>query len=155
MHAVRLVPHLVQAAELLEQRRRRTYARLEVAAQAGPVGRDPVPHRVHEVVELPLRQPLPEHAHQVRDEGNVGAREERVRPRHHLVAHRRAARARLQAGLVGAATCDATTRFGWNAGLGTKWYVRGVRGFVEARHHRTSRDEGAVPHVPLTFGILP
>jgi len=50
--------------------------------------------------------------------------------------------------------CDATTRFGWNAGLGTKWYVRGVRGFVEARYHRTSRDEGAMPHVPLTFGIL-
>ena len=27
-------------------------------------------------------------------------------------------------------------------------------GFVEARYHRTSRDEGAMPHVPLTFGIL-
>ena len=50
--------------------------------------------------------------------------------------------------------CDGTTRFGWNAGLGTKWYVRGVRGFVEARYHRTSRDEGARPHVPLTFGLL-
>ncbi|MDQ4080355.1 MAG: outer membrane beta-barrel protein, partial [Gemmatimonadota bacterium] len=33
--------------------------------------------------------------------------------------------------------CEATTRYGWNVGLGTKLYVLGFRSFLEARYHRT------------------
>jgi hypothetical protein len=50
--------------------------------------------------------------------------------------------------------CDAKTRFGWNAGLGTKWYFRRVTGFLEARFHRTTRAGDGVPWVPVTFGVL-
>jgi Outer membrane protein beta-barrel domain len=59
-----------------------------------------------------------------------------------------------RAGCAGDTACDATTRFGWNAGLGTRWYLRGVRGFVEARYHRTTSGGAAVPWVPVTFGLL-
>jgi opacity protein-like surface antigen len=50
--------------------------------------------------------------------------------------------------------CDASTRFGWNAGLGTKLYLRGVTSFLEARYHQTSRGESGVHFVPVTFGLL-
>jgi len=48
--------------------------------------------------------------------------------------------------------CDATTRFGWNVGLGTKLFV-GFRSFVEARYHRTSRAGRSVNYFPLTVGV--
>lgn len=57
-------------------------------------------------------------------------------------------------GCTGDVDCDDTTRFGWNAGLGTKWYLRGATWFVEARYHRTTREGRGVPYVPVTLGIL-
>lgn len=50
--------------------------------------------------------------------------------------------------------CDATTRFGWNAGLGTKLHVLGFRSFLEARFHRTRLGEGSINFVPVTFGLM-
>jgi len=49
--------------------------------------------------------------------------------------------------------CDATTKFGWNVGLGTKLYV-GFRSFVEARYHRTKRGDASVNYFPVTLGVL-
>lgn len=51
--------------------------------------------------------------------------------------------------------CDATTKFGWNVGLGTKLYLLGFRSFIEARYHGTSRgDDNDIAYFPLTFGLL-
>jgi hypothetical protein len=49
--------------------------------------------------------------------------------------------------------CDATTKLGWNVGLGTKLYV-GFRSFIEARYHRTRRGDASVTYFPLTVGLL-
>jgi hypothetical protein len=49
--------------------------------------------------------------------------------------------------------CEATTKFGWNAGLGTKLFV-GFRSFVEARYHRTKRGDRQVSYFPLTLGVM-
>ena len=51
------------------------------------------------------------------------------------------------------AGCDASTKFGWNVGLGTKLYV-GFRSFIEARYHRTKRGDTSVSYFPLTLGVL-
>ena len=50
--------------------------------------------------------------------------------------------------------CDATTRYGWNVGFGTKLYVLGFRSFLEARYHRTERGERDVNFFPVTFGLM-
>lgn len=50
--------------------------------------------------------------------------------------------------------CGATTRFGWNAGLGTKVRVLGTTTFIEARYHRTTRDRGRMHFVPVSVGML-
>lgn len=49
--------------------------------------------------------------------------------------------------------CEATTKFGWNAGLGTKLFV-GFRSFVEARYHRTKRAGRDMSYFPLTLGLM-
>ena len=49
--------------------------------------------------------------------------------------------------------CDATTRYGWNVGLGTKLYVLGFRSFLEGRYHRTERGDRDVNFFPVTFGL--
>ena len=49
--------------------------------------------------------------------------------------------------------CEATTKFGWNAGLGTKLYVLGFRSFLEARFHRTKSGDTHFNYFPLTFGL--
>jgi opacity protein-like surface antigen len=49
--------------------------------------------------------------------------------------------------------CDATTRFGWNVGLGTKLYALGFRSFLEARYHRTKSGDTHLNYFPLTFGL--
>jgi hypothetical protein len=49
--------------------------------------------------------------------------------------------------------CEATTKFGWNVGLGTKLFV-GFRSFVEARYHRTKRGDADVSYFPLTLGLM-
>ncbi len=51
------------------------------------------------------------------------------------------------------AECDATTKFGWNVGLGTKLFV-GFRSFIEARYHRTKRGDSSVSYFPLTLGLM-
>jgi hypothetical protein len=58
------------------------------------------------------------------------------------------------AACTGEVSCDGSTRFGWNAGAGTKLYLRGVTSFVEARWHHTSRGGSGTTFVPLTFGLL-
>ena len=50
--------------------------------------------------------------------------------------------------------CEATTKFGWNVGLGTKLFVLGFRSFAEARYHRTKRGDTRVNYFPLTFGVM-
>jgi hypothetical protein len=49
--------------------------------------------------------------------------------------------------------CEASTKFGWNVGLGTKLYV-GFRSFLEARYHRTRRGDTSLSYFPLTLGLL-
>jgi opacity protein-like surface antigen len=49
--------------------------------------------------------------------------------------------------------CEATTKFGWNVGLGTKLFV-GFRSFLEARYHRTKRGDRSVNYFPLTVGLM-
>lgn len=46
--------------------------------------------------------------------------------------------------------CEADQRYGWNAGLGTKFNF-GFRGFLEARFHGVT---GKVRYVPITFGLI-
>ena len=50
--------------------------------------------------------------------------------------------------------CEATTHFGWNAGLGMKFYTLGFRSFVEARYQRTSANGSTVNYFPVTLGLL-
>jgi hypothetical protein len=50
--------------------------------------------------------------------------------------------------------CEATTRYGWNVGLGTKLFVLGFRSFLEARYHRTEIGDTGVQYFTPTFGIL-
>jgi hypothetical protein len=50
--------------------------------------------------------------------------------------------------------CEATTRYGWNVGLGTKLYVLGFRSFLEARYHRTEAGDSDVHYIPVTFGLM-
>jgi hypothetical protein len=50
--------------------------------------------------------------------------------------------------------CEATTRYGWNVGVGTRLYVLGFRSFLEARDHRTERGESDVNFFPVTFGLM-
>jgi hypothetical protein len=49
--------------------------------------------------------------------------------------------------------CEATTRYGWNAGLGTKLYLLGFRSFLEARYHRTEAGDTDVHYFPVTLGL--
>ena len=49
----------------------------------------------------------------------------------------------------GGAACADGTRFGWNAGLGTRLRLFALTTFVEARYHRAG-ERGA--YVPVTFG---
>jgi opacity protein-like surface antigen len=51
---------------------------------------------------------------------------------------------------LGAVSCDAVTRFGWNAGLGARMRVLPFRTFVELRYHRTS----GIGYVPVTVGVM-
>lgn len=51
-------------------------------------------------------------------------------------------------------SCSSSTAFGWNAGLGTRLYVLGLRSFIEARYHRTERGLSDIHYFPLTFGLI-
>jgi hypothetical protein len=50
--------------------------------------------------------------------------------------------------------CEATTRYGWNVGLGAKLHLLGFRSFIEGRYHRTERGDSDVFYFPVTFGLL-
>jgi hypothetical protein len=50
----------------------------------------------------------------------------------------------------GGASCPETTKFGWNAGLGTKLAVLGLRPFLEARYHSIA---GGAHYFPVTLGL--
>jgi hypothetical protein len=54
----------------------------------------------------------------------------------------------------GGASCGATTKFGWNAGLGTKLTGLGLRTFVEARFHSVAEPGPNVRYFPVTLGLL-
>ena len=56
-------------------------------------------------------------------------------------------------GCAGGASCTATTRFGWNAGLGTRFAGLRLKGFVEARYHRVASKGGDVQFFPVTLGL--
>jgi hypothetical protein len=53
----------------------------------------------------------------------------------------------------GSIDCGTATRFGWNAGLGTKFAALGMKGFMESRFHAVNASAGNVRFVPLTFGL--
>lgn len=56
---------------------------------------------------------------------------------------------------VDVVACDATTKFGWNVGLGAKLYLLGFRSFIEARYHSTNgSNDNDIGYFPLTFGLL-
>jgi opacity protein-like surface antigen len=50
---------------------------------------------------------------------------------------------------IGEADCGSDTRFGWNAGLGTRLVAFGLRWFIESRFHAA----GEARFVPLTLGL--
>jgi hypothetical protein len=50
--------------------------------------------------------------------------------------------------------CESRLRYGWNYGLGAKFYFLGFRNFVEIRGHRTKSRTGNVHYFPLTLGIM-
>jgi Outer membrane protein beta-barrel domain len=50
--------------------------------------------------------------------------------------------------------CESRVRYGWNYGLGAKFFLLGVRNFVEIRGHRTKSHTDDVHYFPLTFGIM-
>lgn len=54
---------------------------------------------------------------------------------------------------IGSIDCGETTRFGWNAGLGSKFNGFGVRGFVESRLHAVNAHAGNVRFAPVTLGL--
>jgi hypothetical protein len=50
---------------------------------------------------------------------------------------------------TGSTDCGSDTRFGWNAGLGTRFVSFGLRWFLESRFHAA----GDARFVPLTLGL--
>jgi hypothetical protein len=52
------------------------------------------------------------------------------------------------------AACESRVRYGWNYGLGAKFFFLGLRNFVEIRGHRTKSRTGDVHYFPLTLGIM-
>jgi hypothetical protein len=49
--------------------------------------------------------------------------------------------------------CENETRFGWNAGLGTKIAALRLKWFLELRFHASNGDSGNVRFVPITLGV--
>jgi hypothetical protein len=50
--------------------------------------------------------------------------------------------------------CESRVRYGWNYGLGAKFFFLGLRNFIEIRGHRTKSSTGDVHYFPLTVGIV-
>jgi hypothetical protein len=55
---------------------------------------------------------------------------------------------------AGGVSCGGATRFGWNAGLGTKLTGLHLRTFVEARFQSVSLGGPDAHYFPVTFGLL-
>jgi len=53
----------------------------------------------------------------------------------------------------GTPACDGFTRFGWNAGLGTKIAALGLKWFLEGRFHAVNASGGNIRFVPITLGL--
>jgi len=53
----------------------------------------------------------------------------------------------------GTATCVGFTRIGWNAGVGTKFVILGMRGFLESRFQAVNASGGNIRFVPITLGL--
>jgi hypothetical protein len=45
------------------------------------------------------------------------------------------------------------TRVGWNAGLGARFTMVGVRWFTEARYHRVRMPDASARYIPVTIGL--
>ena len=50
--------------------------------------------------------------------------------------------------------CDSRVRYGWNYGLGAKFFFLGLENFVEIRGHRTKSQTADVHYFPITIGIM-
>jgi hypothetical protein len=50
--------------------------------------------------------------------------------------------------------CDSRVRYGWNYGLGAKFFFLGLENFIEIRGHRTKSQSADVHYFPLTLGIM-
>ena len=50
--------------------------------------------------------------------------------------------------------CDVLTQMGWNAGIGARLGLFGLRGFTEARLHRVPGALSDLYYVPVTVGLL-
>jgi len=50
--------------------------------------------------------------------------------------------------------CDSRVRYGWNYGLGAKFYFLGLENFLEIRGHRTKSQSQDVHYFPVTLGIM-
>ena len=50
--------------------------------------------------------------------------------------------------------CESRVRYGWNYGLGAKFFFLGLENFVEIRGHRTKSQSIDVHYFPVTLGIM-
>jgi hypothetical protein len=50
--------------------------------------------------------------------------------------------------------CDSRLRYGWNYGVGAKFFFLGFTNFLEIRGHRTKSRTDDVHYFPLTLGIM-
>jgi len=51
-------------------------------------------------------------------------------------------------------SCNSSTRFGWNGGVGIKLRAVVITAFAEARYHHVSLDGGSLAYLPVTVGLL-
>jgi hypothetical protein len=54
---------------------------------------------------------------------------------------------------IGEPDCDNDTKFGWNAGLGTKIAALRLKWFLESRFQAVNAESGNVRFVPVTLGL--
>jgi hypothetical protein len=57
-------------------------------------------------------------------------------------------------GCGGDITCESSTYFGWNGGVGLRFGALGVHAFAEARYHHVNVSGASVQYVPVTFGLM-
>jgi hypothetical protein len=50
--------------------------------------------------------------------------------------------------------CESRVRYGWNYGLGARFFFLGLENFVEIRGHRTKSRAIDVHYFPVTLGII-